>query len=199
MSKHFKICADPSPASWITDSQTPFDQLVTFGPDIFEAFARLRFIPDPTSADQDEADVVVKEDHLYDLDQVRIALHQLEPFTGTAEDCFFCVWEGYSDVPMPPGLGEASMVVLPHRRYLLLRASLRSIDSFARNFGRSGSSTVAPPAFVWPADHGWLLASDVDPHWAGIGGRKEAIEALVAYGGLDVVAANPRSEQPLYY
>lgn len=193
------LCSDPAPARWIVDSRTPFDQLILFGPDVFESSARLRFIPDPTSPGQDEADVVVEEGHPHELAQVQLALRQLEPFTGTSDDCFFCVWEGYSDVRIPPEATSASMVVLPHRRYTLFRGRLRSIDSFAAEFGCSGATTIAPPAFVWPADRRWCLARDVDPHWAGIGAQQEAVDALIADDSLDVVPAYPRDDQPLYY
>lgn len=199
MTDHFEVCADPSAADWIAESDTPFDQLVTFGPDVFEASARLRFIPDPISVDQDEADVIVSDDHLRDLDQVRMALRQLEPFTSTADECFFCIWDGYSDVVIPPRIAKTSMVVLPHRQYVLAHAPLSSIDWFLHDFGRPGSTSVAPPAFVWPADHAWLLVSDVDPHWAGISSRAETIDALVHGDVLDIVTADPRSRQPSYY
>ena len=54
------------------------------------------------------------------------------------------------------------------------------------------------PAFVWPADHAWCLANDVDPHWAGIGADASAIDDLVADPRLDVVPADPRLRQPSY-
>ncbi len=144
--EHLAVCSDPAPARWIVDSTTPFDQLIMFGPDVFEAFARLRFIPDPTGPGQDEADAEVGEGHLHELHQVQLALHQLERFTSTPHDCFFCVWEGYSDVRLPAEVTAASMVVLPHRRYALFRGPLRGIDSFADDFGCSGGATIAPPA-----------------------------------------------------
>ena len=53
-----------------------------------------------------------------------------------------------------------------------------------------------PPAFVWPDDQRWCLASDVDPHWAGIGAEDAAVEALLRTPGLDVVRADPREVQP---
>ena len=53
------------------------------------------------------------------------------------------------------------------------------------------------PAFVWPADHAWCVANDVDPHWAGIGGGAPLIELLVADPCLDAVAADPAGDQPL--
>ena len=54
------------------------------------------------------------------------------------------------------------------------------------------------PAFVWPADHAWCVANDVDPHWAGIGSNATVIGQLVADTRLDAVAADPSEEQPNY-
>jgi len=54
------------------------------------------------------------------------------------------------------------------------------------------------PAFVWPADHAWFVASDIDPHWAGIGADTRVINQLVADPRLDVVPADPRAAQPAY-
>jgi hypothetical protein len=54
------------------------------------------------------------------------------------------------------------------------------------------------PAFIWPADHAWCVADDVDPHWAGIGAGTAAVDALVSDPRLDVVRADPAREQPFY-
>lgn len=188
---------DLAAAEWITGSTTPFEQLITFGPAGFDAYARLRFIPDPREPGQDEADVGLPDDHLHDLVQAQLALHRLADSTESAADCFFLVWEGYSDVNFPPQVTEASLVVLPHRRYALFQAPLAGIDAFAEQLG-SGRS-IAPPAFVWPADHRWCFTSDVDPHWAGIGANTAAIDALVSDASLDIVPARPDESQPLYY
>jgi hypothetical protein len=188
---------DLAPADWITGSTTPFERLITFGPAGFDAYARLRFIPDPLGPEQNEADVSVPDDHLHDLVQAQLALHRLSDFTESAADCFFLVWEGYSDVSFPPQVAETSMVVLPHRRYALFQGPLISIDKFAEELG-SGRS-IAPPAFVWPADHRWCFTSDVDPHWAGIGANAAAIDALVSDAFLDIVPARADEPQPLYY
>jgi hypothetical protein len=56
-----------------------------------------------------------------------------------------------------------------------------------------------PPAFAWPADHSWCFARDVDPHWAGIGAEKAAIDTLLNTPELDVVPAQPTEPQPTYY
>jgi len=190
-------CPDTTAADWLVQSGTPAMQLFTFGPASFEAFARLRFLPDPSGPGQEEADVDVPDDHPLEIAQARRALHRLGRFTSTPEECYFCVWEGYSDIPLPPEVQRGRLVDLTHRRYALLRGSLHDIDAWEVDLG--GGQNIAPPAFVWPADHRWCFASDVDPHWAGIGAEQAAMDALVADPELDVVPARPEEDQPLYY
>jgi hypothetical protein len=167
--------------------------LITLGPAGYEAYARLRFIPDPSGPGQAEADADVPGNHPPDIAQARIALHQLSPFTDTAQDCYFCVWEGYSDVEIPPG---GPLVDLPHRRYALLQGTLTGIDSWEQALGVHGPGP--PPAFAWPADRKWCFTSDVDPHWAGIGAERAAIDTLVKNPRLDVVPARPAEVYPAY-
>lgn len=187
--------ADLNPADWISSAPISSEQLIQFGPAVFSAWGRLRFIPDPSEPGQQEADVELAEHHLPDVVQVQRALHILAAFTQTPHSCFFAVWEGYSDIPMPTT--DAARLVIPHRRYLLLTGPLTGIDTFGRDWGTGG--LVAPPAFIWPRDRRWCLASDVDPHWAGVGADQPALDALMADSLLDVVPADPRQKQPTYY
>jgi hypothetical protein len=189
--------ADTTAADWLVRSGTPADQLMTFGPDVFEASARLRFIPDPLPGQHDEADVDLTEDHPSDIAQARRALHVLARFTSTPEECWFCLWEGYSTVPLPPEVRRGPLVEIPHRRFALLRGPLRDIDAWEAQLG--DGDPIPPPALVWPADRRWCFASDVDPHWAGIGAEQAAVDALVADPDLDVVPARPAGKQPTYY
>jgi len=195
--KVFSYCPDVTVANWIVESEIPFDQLIFFGPAGFESYARLRFIPDPIRPGQAEADVELPDTHSSDISQARRALHRLARFTSTAEECYFCIWEGYSDIKFPPEVTDDSLVVLPHRRYALFRGPLTSIDSFEQHFGFGGP--IAPPTFVWPADHRWCFARDVDPHWAGIGAEQAAINALLEDAQLDVIQVRATEPQPLYY
>jgi hypothetical protein len=190
------VSSDTSAADWLVRSGTPGGQLITFGPAVFEAYARLRFIPDPVRRGQAEADAGIGPDHPSDFAQARRAVHRLAPFTATPQECFFCVWDGYSDVELPSA-GRSPLVDLPHRRYVLLRGSLPDIDDWERALG--SFPPYPPPAFVWPADHSWCFACDVDPHWAGIGAGRAAIEALLDDPDLDVVPARPDEPQPTYY
>jgi hypothetical protein len=54
------------------------------------------------------------------------------------------------------------------------------------------------PAFVWPPDHTWCVAADIDPHWAATGASAPLIERLTGDPGLDAVEANPADEPPAY-
>ena len=60
------------------------------------------------------------------------------------------------------------------------------------------TSLNAPPAFAWPSDRSWCFASDVDPHYAGVGASEAAVRALLAAPGLDAVRAEPGRRQPTY-
>ena len=187
-------CSDISVADWIVQAHIPWEQLVNFGPPDFPAYARLRFIPDPTKPGQTEADANVAEDHPSDAEQTQRAFEHLRRFTATPEDCYFCVWEGYPDLNFPPSVLHGPMVTIPHRRYFLLHGSLGSWDEAVR-----GGGYHFPPAFAWPADHSWCLARDVDPHWAGIGAEQAALDSLLKAPELDVAPAQPAEPQPTYY
>ena len=187
--------ADVASAAWVVSSPTPPDQLIRFGPVGYEAYARLRYIPDPTQPGQLETDARVPADHPLWASQARRALDTLEDFTGTPHECFFCVWEGTAGDVLSPIERQGPLVVVPHRRYVLFTGPLRSyIEARDRRFDDSGPV----PALVWPADRRWFLASDVDTHWAGIGATSEAIDRLLNTSGLDVVPATPNEPQPGY-
>ncbi len=91
---------------------------------------------------------------------------------------------------------KGPLVVLPHRRYLLYSTTIDGLDDWDELFKTPFNSA---PNFVWPTDHRWCVASDVDPHWAGIGADVDVIDQLVASSDLDVVRADPADDQPTYY
>jgi hypothetical protein len=178
-------CTDTSAADWLVNSGTPPEQLITFGPARFESYARLRFIPDPTHPGQQEHEADVPDDHPLDELQATRALGILAAFTDTPEECYFCFWEGMAGDFLSSDVLQGPMVAVPHRRYALFKGEL-------------GNELTEVPAFVWPADHRWCFTSDVDPHWAGIGAERAAIDALLADPELDVVAARPDETPPAY-
>ncbi|MFF4594455.1 hypothetical protein [Amycolatopsis sp. NPDC001319] len=189
----FEYLADTKAAEWLSQTGTSGERLILFGPAGYEAYARLRFIPDPERPGQAEADVRLPPGHKSDIEQTRTALRELSRFTETPDECYFCVWEGYSDI-RPQG---ETFLTLPHRRYWVLRGTLTDLDDWENELGTG--HPIAPPAFVWPVDRAWCFASDVDPHWAGVGAAREAVEALASTPGIDVVTARPEERQPVYW
>jgi hypothetical protein len=218
----FTACSDITPADWITGSDLPWQQLAAFGPAGFTAYARLRFLPDPAYEGQSENDVDV-DDAVPESEKLGAALQVLSRHTRTPGAYYFCIWDGMgwdvdSDDGQPlsdsihsgpphaaaqPGVAPSSpssipiepKVVIPNRAYFLFQVS--ALGDRDLSTGRRWPD-LPNPAFIWPTDHAWCLANDVDPHWAGIGAEVSAIDDLVADSRLDVVPADPRLEQPSY-
>ena len=81
------ICSDFSPASWIVTSDVPWDRLVTLGPAGFAAYARVRFIPDPTHQGQRESEADLDASPGED-EQWRALLQLLATETSDPSDCY---------------------------------------------------------------------------------------------------------------
>jgi hypothetical protein len=221
-----RLCEDIAAADWITHSSLPWTQLVGFGPAGFDAYARLRLLPDPEYPGQSETDAVTSA---WRSQQLPILFTVLGQHTSTPDDCYFCVWEGFLDlghrtvhpdddthvaspasdavpatapeVPGPPWVPQVPRVEVPNRAYWLFQGPLSDAGSWeaADGWPERGSQQGAEPAFVWPEDRAWCVAKDVDPHWAGIGGTHALIEYLAADPRLDVVPADPGSQPPSYW
>jgi hypothetical protein len=88
-------CTDLSAAGWITASDLPWDQLVRFGPSGFPAYARLRLLPDPEYAGQQESDAEVDDGGASESAQLAAVLQVLSRHTRTPDDCYFCLWDGW--------------------------------------------------------------------------------------------------------
>jgi hypothetical protein len=93
------FCRDRSAAAWIADSDLPWDRLVCFGPAGFDAYARLRFLPDPVRPGQSENDA----DSDGRPDPMPALLEVLGAHTATPDACFFCVWEGFGQATAGTG------------------------------------------------------------------------------------------------
>ncbi|MGP5587199.1 hypothetical protein ACTXO0_10485 [Glutamicibacter ardleyensis] len=89
---------------------------------------------------------------------------------------------------------------VPNRSYLLFRGHATELGEWGTSASETqGRRPESPdPAFIWPADHAWCVANDIDPHWAGIGASNEAIGQLMADPRLDIVLTDPTLDQPYY-
>jgi hypothetical protein len=218
-------CSELSAAGWIMTGDRPWQELVRFGPPGFPAYARVLFLPDPVADGQRESDVEIDAGPFSETEQLRTVLEVLTPHTRTPDDCYFCLWDGWgADIEggdgarvldrrkgtvrrgpviapaFPPSVLNGPKVVVPNRAYFLFQGAVS-------DFGDWGAADMWPgqprlqvpdPAFIWPADHAWCVANDVDPHWAGVGGDVSAIDQLLTDPRLDVVPTDPREEQPSY-
>jgi hypothetical protein len=188
-------CDDLSAANWLSKTDVSPERLITFGPAKFPAYARLRYLPDPVRPGMAEADVQLPVGHAPDIDVARTALRALARYSSSTDSCYVCVWYGYG-LFRDPDLIRRPMVTIPHRKYVLFTGTVSDLDNWNDLFEAEFNS---PPSFVWPADHRWCFASDVDPHWAGVGADTGVINQLIADTSLDVVAADPNEKQPTYY
>lgn len=121
----------------------------------------------------------------------------LAAFTDTPDECYLCIWEGTAGSFLSSDELRSPRVSVRNRQYDLFTGKLRDITEGRSDNSRCGES-LPLPAFVWPADHRWCFTSDVDPHWAGIGAEKAAIDSLVAAIDLDVVRGLPSERTPMY-
>lgn len=81
--------------------------------------------------------------------------------TRSSDDCYFAIWAGYSGVLSP--LPGAPRMHIPNRDYHLYVGSLSDLKAWEQPVTHETPALHHdPPAFVWPADRAWCLASDVD-------------------------------------
>ena len=85
---------DATPAAWIDAADLSWSKLICLGPDGFERYTRLCFIPDPTHPGQQEGDVPTRDDPAPEIDQLRLAADVLTAHTTTPDSCFFALWDG---------------------------------------------------------------------------------------------------------
>jgi hypothetical protein len=218
-------CSDVRAASRITAGDRPWHELVGFGPPGFPAYARLLFLPDPVDEGQRESDVEIDAEPPSETEQLRTVLEVLTAHTRTPDDCYFCLWDGWgADIEggdgvrvldrrtgtvrrgpliapaFPPSVLNGPKVVVPNRAYFLFHGAVSDLGdwSAADMWPGQPRPQLPDPAFIWPADHAWCVANDVDSHWAGVGAAVSAIDQLLADPRVDVVPADPREDQPSY-
>ena len=178
------FCWDLSAADWIAHSDLPWTRLVSFGPAGFDAYARLRFLPDPVRPGQSEHEAETED---WRVGQMPTLLEVLATHTASPDDYYFCVWEGFGDADVAidddavyiddesalpfdragarPGVAPQSAphasvpqvpkVEVPNRAYWLFRGPLADVGT-------------------WDSAHGWpgqRRLNDADPAFVWPGDR----------------------------
>jgi len=127
-------------------------------------------------------------------------------FTSTPDECFYAVWEGWGQlhggrarvwmsgdghgVPAEPLLTREELNVdrvrLPHRRYLLMSGPLRAVGDVARYDGPD-TWVSQSPSLLWPADHNWCVATEIDFDSTLVGGPAPTIDEILTAPGLEAM------------
>lgn len=187
-------CTDASPAQWLLSADRDWSDLAVRGPLGYEAYARLRFIPDPSHPGQCEGEADVDGEVLPEIEQMAIAVTRLADFTTTPDDCYFAIWEGWGG----PELVGPVQIPFVNREAVLFNGAASDLLDWVDSRDNSSPDNLPIPSFIWPADRAWCIVNDVDPHFATIGASSAAIRGLLSCTTIDATEDDPNSPQPWY-
>ncbi len=200
----------PRAANWLCTSVTTFwENVASFLPGHFEAYARI-YHPfgygNPTavhvpswrelsaSAGVDLSDPTAAMEFAYcgweggqartgSIPEAMIGpmVEHLGRATTTPERCFFALWEGHGDSPVPLDLEPT--LELPDRRYHIFAGPIEGVQT---NFAASLIGHQSPNLW-WPEDQAWCVATEIDFAWTYVGGTRSCIDALLADPRLEAV------------
>jgi hypothetical protein len=176
---------DADAARWLLRADADWWDLVRFGPPGFDAYLRIAFTDDPED-----------DDPAGQRCPLRQALATLSAYTTTPSSGYAAVWEGWGGDPNP----EAPEVPVPNRAMLLFSGPVRVLrDAPALAWYGVAGTIYQEPHLVWPADHAWCLACEVDEEIEfSVGCSAEAAHALTAALPGAVRPARYGEAAPLY-
>ncbi len=141
--------------------------------------------------------------------QLRPLVSVLTGFTSTADDCWFCLWDGYGYVN-----GAVSMNVFKQgsrpagaqrpRRWNLRMPSPKAIGNLPdrkrvrlpnrdyllfRGPIAKAAGWEDGPNLWWPQDHAWCVASEIDLPYTYVGGSPELVSAICAQSAIEALPA----------
>ena len=142
-----RAAADADAAQWLLRSEVEWRNLVRYGPPGFEVYLRIAL-----------ANVADGADSAGEQPALREALATLAEYTETPDRGYAAIWEGWGGDPSP----AAPRVDIPHRPMLLFTGPVDVLRDAAA-LAWYGSVRDGPePHLVWPEDHAWCLACEVD-------------------------------------
>jgi hypothetical protein len=175
---------DSSLADWFARRDEPWEELVTMGPAGFGSYARVRYLEEDR----------ISQRVLF----TRLRVH-LAGWTKTPGDCFHGLWAGavsgmYGDPArgispwFPASVLAGPKVGVPNREYMLFRGHLDEVGHWGATDPTTGSSKdeeLPAPHLLWPADHRWFVATDVDSDFSWVGGSRGLVDAVITDPRLD--------------
>jgi hypothetical protein len=134
---------------WLLQPDVDWWDLVRYGPPGFDVYLRIGFFPGPEG-----------EDPPGEAPALRLALSTLATFTATPAQGYAAIWEGWTGDTTPP---EAPRVQVPHREMVLFTGPVDVLrDAPALAWYGSAEGMFQEPHLVWPQDHAWCVACEVD-------------------------------------
>jgi hypothetical protein len=131
----------------------------------------------------------------------------LAAHTAIAENCYFCLWDGYSRtrgasaIPTSPALSSKDMrrsrVHLPGRDYALLAGPLSAALQIGWWHNADWFEPHSPNLF-WPNDHAWCTASEINSDSTLLGGPTELIDAILQTATFDSWPVEPDDSLAAY-
>ena len=92
---------------------------------------------------------------------------------------------------LAPEVLHGPKLELPHRAYVLFRATLDDLVDLADGRARADIDPFHPdwrtPNLLWPDDHAWCLATEVDLDSTVVGGTRALVDHLLATPDLEVL------------
>ena len=206
--------ADLSPATWLASAPGNRSDLITRGPAGFESYARILHTADG-DFDGDRQEGCLEPEQFAALRNV-LARHTapdqdcfnalwdgfgeidggeaanfLTAFTGSyAYGRIFR--QARKQAPPPPAFPPEVLIGprlhLPERDYLLFAGPLTEAGRWgAAPYALDIPRDINSPNLLWPADHSWFIATEIDQEWTGVAGSEALISELLADPRLEVV------------
>jgi hypothetical protein len=215
---------DITHAEWLTSTEDSWVAVCCFGPAGFARYGRLFHSLGPGDEGADR-DVLVNLEGEMGADTLRVLVDVLARHTTTPDDCFFGLWDGFGDIHgspsvgvviadeadpsprrspwIPPAFGpevmNAPRVEIPNRSYFLFRGDLAAAGQWgAADLLPGHPRTINSPNLMWPADHAWFTASEIDQPWTGVGGSQALLDDLLAHPFLDVEPTQRSDHSPYW-
>ena len=121
--------------------------------------------------------------------------------TSAADDCWFCLWDGWgwshgspavarlgSDAPVPPAIDADVLagpkVRLPGREYFLFTGPLGAILGAGWE-PEPGFRIPQSPSLFWPDDRTWCVATEIDFESTLVAGSAQLIDQILNSASLD--------------
>lgn len=108
----------------------------------------------------------------------------LRRYTGTPDDCWFGIWEGYGWRRGLPGAPTHRRVQLPARDYLLITGPVEAGLALLPDERELAD-------LWWPRDRAWFVYGDVDLSSTYVGGSAALVDELLAAPELEALPADP--------